>query len=199
MTSLAVCGSASVLVERVAAAVKGGVNMVQLREKDLAGGELLDLARRLKVAIAGKALLFVNDRVDVALACGAEGVQLGEKALPVEAVRRIGGDRLLIGRSVHSLEGALEAAATRADLLTVGTIFETASHPGTPAAGVGLVRSIASKVTLPLIGIGGIEAENAAQVMAAGASGVAVIRAVLGAHDPEAAARRLWEAISRVR
>jgi thiamine-phosphate pyrophosphorylase len=196
VTSLVDCGSTSVLVERVEAAVRSGVNMVQLREKDMAGGDLLDLAQRLKEAIAGHALLFVNERVDVALACGAEGVQLGERALPVGAVRQIAGDRLLIGRSVHGLDGAREAAQAGADVLMVGTIFETASHPGAPAAGVGLIRSIASNVTIPLIGIGGIEAENAAQVMEAGASGVAVIRAVLSAPDPEAAARSLWEAIS---
>lgn len=196
VTDLSVCGDAETLVKRVAAAIRGGVNMVQLREKGLPGGELLKLALRLREVTQDRALLFINERVDVALVCEANGVQLGERALPVMVTKRLAEGRLLIGRSVHSLEGAIEAAEAGADVLTVGTIFATASHPGNEPAGVGLIRQIASQVSLPLIGIGGIKAANAAQVMEAGATGVAVIRAVLAAPDPEEAARALWQAIS---
>jgi len=170
--------------------------MVQLREKEMPGGELLDLALRLKEVTQGRALLFVNERVDVALACGADGVQLGERALPVAAAQRLSGGELLIGRSVHSLERAIEASEAGADILMIGAIFATASHPGTRPAGVGLIQEIASRVNLPLIGIGGIEADNAAQVMEAGATGVAVIRSVLAAPDPEKAARAIRQAIT---
>lgn len=172
--------------------------MVQLREKEMPGGELLEFALRLKEVTQGRALLFVNERVDVALACGADGVQLGERALPVVTAEHLSGGELLIGRSVHNLERA-RAAEAGADMLTVGAIFATASHPGTRPAGVGLIQDIASRVSLPLIGIGGIEAGNAAQVMEAGATGVAVIRSVLAAPDPEKAAHAIWRAISQPR
>ncbi len=170
--------------------------MVQLREKGLPGGELLRLALDLRGTTKRRALLFVNERVDVALACEADGVQLGEEALPVAAARKVAGEKLLIGRSVHSLEGAIEAEREGADLLVVGTIFATASHPGAQPAGVSLLREVASRVTIPLVGIGGIEAGNAAQVMRAGAVGVAVIRSVLAAPEPEEAARTLWQVLS---
>lgn len=199
VTSVSVCGDAETLVSRVAAAVRGGVNMVQLREKEMPGGDLLELALRLKEVTQERALLFVNERVDVALACGADGVQLGERALPVATADRLSGGELLIGRSVHSLERATEAAEAGADMLTVGAIFATASHPGTRPAGVGLIQEIASRVNLPLTGIGGIEADNVVQVMEAGATGVAVIRSVLAAPDPERAAHVIWQAISQPR
>jgi thiamine-phosphate pyrophosphorylase len=199
VTDLAVCGSLDALVRRVEAGVRGGVNMVQLRARELSGGELLELAFLLKKVCGQRALLFVNERVDVALACGADGVQLGEKALPLQAARELAGRRLLIGRSVHSTDSATEAANVGADILTVGTIFATASHPDVRPAGVGLICRIRERVSLPLIGIGGIEVSNAAQVMEAGATGVAVIRSILAAPDPEQAARALWQAINQRR
>jgi thiamine-phosphate pyrophosphorylase len=196
---VSVCGDAETLVSRVAAAVRGGVNMLQLREKEMPGGDLLELALRLKEVTQERALLFVNERVDVALACGADGVHLGERALPVAAAERLSGGELLIGRSVHSLERATEAAEAGADMLMAGTIFVTSSHPGTRPAGVELIQEVASQVSLPLIGIGGIEADNAAQVMEAGATGVAVVRSVLAAPDPEKAAHAIWQTISQPR
>jgi thiamine-phosphate pyrophosphorylase len=173
--------------------------MVQLREKEMSGGDLLELALRLKEVTQDRALLFVNERVDVALASGADGVQLGERALPVAAAKRLSDGNLLIGRSVHSMERAMEAAEAGADMLTVGAIFATTSHPGIPPTGVGLIQEIVSRMNLPLIGIGGIEADNAAQVMEAGATGVAVIRSVLDAPDPEKAAHAIRQAISQPR
>ncbi len=168
--------------------------MVQLREKDLPSGELYSLAMQVKSAIAGRALFFVNDRVDIALACGADGVQLGELALPVEAVRRIGGG-LLIGRSVHSAEGAIQAERAGADLLTVGTIFATPSHPGGRTGGLALVEDVAAAVDTPFLGIGGVDASNSADVVARGAAGVAVISAVGGRGDARGAAVGLLEAM----
>jgi thiamine-phosphate pyrophosphorylase len=183
------------LVKRVAQAVRGGVNLVQLREKDLPGGQLLRLAEDLRNVTSGRALLFINERVDVAIACGADGVQLGEEGLPVEAARlvgdRTGQDGLLIGRSVHSVEGAMDAQGWGADLLVVGTIFPTGSHPGAAPAGPQLIADIVGKVNIPFVGIGGIGPSNAHQVMDAGAAGVAVISAILAAGDPEQAAREL--------
>ena len=178
-------------------AVDGGVNMIQLREKDLPKEELLILARQVREVIQDRALLLVNQKVDVALASGADGVQLGEEAVSVEAARDQVGDRLLVGRSVHSLEDALEAEVQGADLLIVGTVFPTASKPGAAPAGLGLLSRIAGAVTIPYLAIGGVNRSNVAQVMKHGCSGVAVISAILGAADPTRAARDLWEEIQQ--
>ena len=184
------------LVDQIDEAVAGGVDMVQLRDKDLPAGDLLDLAVAIKDAINGRALFLVNERADVALAAGADGVQLGELALPPAAARRIIGSDCLIGRSVHSQDGAAAAQAEGADFLVVGTMFPTASHPGVAAIGPGLVEDISSILgrngrSIPLLGIGGINESNVGAVMRAGATGVAVITSILGASDTVEAAARL--------
>ena len=184
------------LVQRVTEAVAGGVDLVQLREKDLSNDELLELARTPLEAIGGKAKLIVNERADVALAAGAQGVQLGEAGPPVSEARKTLGGDALIGRSVHSLQSAVQAEDDGADFLLVGTMFASRSHPGETPAGPGLMREVSAKSRLPLIGIGGITPENATEVMKAGASGVAVITNILAAQDPKAAAAKLKEAIS---
>ena len=184
------------LVERVTEAVAGGVDLVQLREKDLSNEGLLELAGTLLEAIGGRAKLIVNERADVALAAGAQGVQLGESGPPVSEARKTLGGDALIGRSVHSLRSAAQAEADGADFLVVGTMFASRSHPGETPAGPSLMRGVSAKSRLPLIGIGGITPENAAEVMNAGASGVAVITNILADKDPKAAAAKLKEAIS---
>ncbi|MBI2872448.1 MAG: thiamine phosphate synthase [Chloroflexi bacterium] len=183
------------LEEVVARAVDGGVDLVQLREKDLPGGPLLALAQRLREVTRQRALLFVNERVDVALACGADGVQLGEKALPVAVARQLAGGSLLIGRSVHTVEGAVEAERQRADLVVVGTVFPSRSHPGGPVGGTELVRQVAAAVRAPVLGIGGILLGNAHQVIHAGAGGVAVVSAIMASRDPAQAARGLRQVL----
>ena len=182
------------LDEVVGAAVEGGVNVVQVREKDLPSGELYDLVTRLISVVGSRALTMVNERLDVALAAHADGVQLPADALPTEAARPLTSE-LLLGRSVHDVACGAEAAARGADLLVVGAMFATHSHPGLPPAGPSLVRKIATTTTLPLVGIGGVTAANAAQVIGAGASGVAVISEILGALDPREASARLAAAV----
>ncbi len=184
------------LIERVGEAVAGGVNMVQLREKDLPGRRLLELALNIKREIEGRALLVINERADVAAAAGADGLQLGEQALPVGAARTIVGPRTLIGRSVHSPEGAMEARAEGADYLVVGTIYATGSHSQTLPSGPELLARIARLPEFqsfhpPLLGIGGITAENSGEVIRAGASGIAVITSILASPDPRQEARKL--------
>lgn len=182
---------------RVASAIAGGVDVVQLRDKDLPGGALLELASALRSVCAGRACLLVNERVDVAVAAGADGVQLGEAGLPTPPARLVmgnaaGGNAGIIGRSVHSVDGARTAADGGADFLLVGTMFATGSHPGEEPSGPGLLRRIgAAGVGLPLLGIGGVTADNVGAVLDAGAYGAAVISSVLGSADPESAARRL--------
>ena len=192
-------GDESTLVERVAQAVAGGVDLVQLREKDLHGAQLLDLAQRLRQAIGDRALLVINERVDVAAALPADGAQLGEDAVPVPVARRILGPDLLIGRSVHSVAGAKQAVPEGANFLVVGTMFPSRSHPGEEPAGPKLVAQVVRSCSLPAIGIGGITSENCSQVMEAGAMGVAVITGILAAPDPGEAACRLKETMVAAR
>ena len=179
------------LERKVDLALKGGVDVVQLREKGLAGGPLLEIARGLRRVTEGRALLFINERVDVAMACDADGVQLGEDGIPVEVARRVAGPGLLLGRSVHTVTGAVTAEEEGADFLLVGTVFPTRSHGGGESAGTELLAAVAGHVTIPFAGIGGITASNVDQVMQADASGAAVISAILGADDPCEAARGL--------
>jgi thiamine-phosphate pyrophosphorylase len=182
------------LEEAVVRAVGGGVNVVQLREKDLAAAQLVPLADRLRAITQDKALLIVNSRLDVALLCAADGVHLPERGPSVAATRRLAGDGFIIGRSVHSAEEAAKAQEEGADYVQVGAIFPTRSHPG-PAAGLGLLESVAARVTTPIVAVGGISAENVGEVMQAGARGAAVISAILDSPSPGGAARRLAEAM----
>ena len=179
------------------AAVDGGVNMVQLRERDLPGGHLLNWAFRLRQITKGRALLIVNDRVDIALLSGADGVQLGEEGMKMADVRRIAGHSLLLGRSVHSVDGAKIAAWDGADFLIVGTIFPTGSHPGGVTAGPELISEIRGVTDVPILAIGGIDDTNVQQVMSAGANGAAVITAISRRPDPQSAARNLMSNMSK--
>lgn len=177
-------------------AVRAGVGMVQLREKNLPAMELLDLGKRLLGPVrAAGALLVVNDRIDVALALGADGVQLGRGSLPVREARRLLGDSALVGVSAHSLEEVVDAEAAGADYAVLGTIFETRSHPGSAGAGPVLVAEVTFSARIPIIAIGGITPANAGSVMSAGAAGVAVITAIQSASDVEAATRSLLQAM----
>ena len=183
------------MVRRVAEAVAGGVDLVQVREKDLPGGRLVELTETLREAIDGDVLLIVNERADVAAASAADGVQLGEDAISVAAARSILGAGFLVGWSVHSVEGGLKAASEGADFLVVGTMFASRSHPGEAPAGPGLVAMLARDCPLPLVGIGDINEDNVDQVLNAGALGVAVISSLLAADDPGLAARNLKRAM----
>lgn len=176
-------------------AVEGGANAVQLREKDLNARHLFSAAKTLQLALRGRAQLWINDRVDIALACAADAVVLGETSLSPEVARQVCGARLEIGRSVHSVEGAREAVAQGADFLIVGTIFLSESHPEGAPAGLSLVREIAAETSRPIIGIGGITLDTAVSVYRAGASGVAVIRSILRAADPQQAAASMVAAL----
>jgi thiamine-phosphate pyrophosphorylase len=191
------------LEEAVAQAIEGGANGVQLREKDpdgrsLPAAELLALADKLCAVTRGRALFLVNDRLDVALASGADGVHLPEQGLTVAAARRLAGETFVIGRSVHSVAEAVRAQEEGADYVQVGTIFASRSHPGQPVAGLGLLEAVAKAVSIPILAVGGITAANVGEVMAAGASGAAVISAILGATSPREAARALAQGMAAV-
>lgn len=176
-------------------AVDGGVDAVHLREKDLAGGTLVEAARELRRALAGRALVIVNERVDVALVSGADGVQLPEAGMRPRDARAVAGRRLLIGRSVHDAAGAERAADAGADYVLAGHVYQTRSKPGQAPRGPAFVREIARACPLPVIAVGGITPDRVAEVLDAGAYGVAITSGILAADDPEAAARDYREAL----
>jgi thiamine-phosphate pyrophosphorylase len=183
------------LVRRAIGGLPRGSVAVQLREKDQGGRDLLALARALE-AICGPAdqPLVVNDRLDVAVAAGAAGAHLPSAGVPPADARRFLGPRALVGVSCHSPEEVARAKAGGADFATFGPVFETPSKRdyGPP---VGLARlAEAARLGLPLYGLGGVDAANAGQVVAAGAHGVAAIRAWAAAPDPAAAVRALLAA-----
>ncbi len=183
------------LVEVASLAVEGGVNVVQLREKVLSVAELYELASPLHVALRGRALLLVNGPIDVALAIGADGIHFPERGFPAKKARDMARDICIIGRAVHSVEAALTAEADGADYVQVGTTYETGSKPGVKPAGLNLVTAVRDAVGIPVVAVGGIDATNAADVIAAGADGVAVIGAIMDVDDPAGAARELRAAI----
>ncbi len=192
------CAGVDGLVAAVEAAVTGGVDAIQLREKDMPSEELLPLARRLRQATEGRAvptgrqaLLLVNGPLAVALAAEADGVHLPEDASPVERPRR----SFLIGRSVHSLAAARRAEAEGVDYLIAGPVYETRSHPGREPASLALIEEIARSVRTPTVAIGGVTAERVEEVVRAGAAGVVIISAILAQRDRQAAARGLRRAL----
>ena len=192
VTDRALCGGAEGLAVAVEAAVSGGADAVQLREKGLPPAELLSLARRLRAATRGQALLLVNGPLEVAVAVEADGVHLPEGE-PMSPRPRRG---FLVGRSVHSAEAARRAEAEGADYIVAGPVYETRSHPGAQPAGLALIEEIARAVDVPVLAIGGIATERVEEVVRAGASGVAVISAVLAQREPRAAAESLRRALN---
>jgi thiamine-phosphate pyrophosphorylase len=173
-----------------------GVDIVQLREKEMEAGPLVKFAEvtRRRTSEFG-ALFIINDRVDVALAAGADGVHLGQDDLPDEEARRQIGSAALIGLSTHSEEQVLQAAASEADYIAVGPVHETPTKPGRPVVGYELVRFAAEKSPRPFFAIGGIDLSNLQEVIEAGARRVAVLRALTEAEDPEAVARQIKSAL----
>lgn len=185
--------------EVVDAAIDGGVDIVQVREKHLSAADQLAVARELRepTADAGVALV-VNDRVDVAVAADADGVHLGDEDLPVAAAREQLGEDAIIGRSVSTVDAALAAEEAGADYLGVGAVYTTSSKDvdeAEQAIGLDTLTEIADAVEIPIVGIGGVTPDRAADVVEAGADGVAVISAITAADDPAGATRALAEAV----
>ncbi len=180
------------LAARVEAAVRGGVDAVQLREKR-ATEQLLSLAEELRgICYRRGALFTVNDDVGLARLSGADGVHLGQEDEPVARAREVLGPDAVVGRSASTVGEAREAVREGADYLGVGTVFATPTKPDAQAAGLTLVEEVAwERLSLPWFAIGGITQETAPEVAAAGAPGFAVVRAILDAEDPESAAREL--------
>ncbi len=182
------------------AVAAGGGRMVQLREKTWPSGPLLTLAVELRARARRAGVTFiVNDRVDVALACDADGVHLGQDDLPPSAARPLLRPGMILGLSTHSVAQARAAQAAGADYVAVGAMFPTATKPDFELVGPALVRAVRPEIRVPLVGIGGITPANAAEVIAAGADGVAVISAVCAADDPTAACQAFLKTIDGAR
>ena len=182
------------LIDQARAALAGGAGTVQLRHKTAPGRELCRLGEIL-AALCGEAgaLFFVNDRLDVALACGASGVHLGQEDLPVAVARRLAPPGFLVGATARTPEQAIRAWRDGADYLGVGAVFPTPTKEDTRVIGPEGFASVAASVPLPCVAVGGITGAAVGDLRRRGAAGVVVVREVVGAPDPTEACRRLRE------
>jgi thiamine-phosphate pyrophosphorylase len=188
------------LWDGVEEAIRGGATLVQLREKKISSKEYLELAQRVKeVTDRHDIPLIINDRIDIALAIDADGVHLGPEDLPVPIARKLLGDGKIIGSSAASVAEALLLQAQGADYLGVGAVFPTATKRGTEKVGLEDLRGIKSAVHIPVVAIGGINAENAKPVMETGVDGVAVVSAIMDQTDIREAARQLLSLLKRAK
>jgi thiamine-phosphate pyrophosphorylase len=189
----------SEFLHRVRAALDGGVDVLQLRCKELEALPYMRLAERVHALARQAGVPFiVNDRPDVALAVGADGVHLGQADLPVEWARRILPSDAIVGRSSHAAAHAERAVAEHATYFAVGPVWATPTKPGRAPAGLQYVRAVAERgIDLPWFAIGGVTLDTVDQVISAGASRIALVRAVLDAADPAEAARGFVDALHR--
>lgn len=177
-------------------ALRGGVDLVQVREKTAPARELYEMACRIvpHARRAGAGVL-LNDRIDVALATGADGVHLAAGSLAPGVARELVGERKLVGVSVHGLDEALRAVEEGADYVTFGHVYPTASKPGLPPRGVRELAEVVESVEAPVLAVGGIDRSNVVEVLRTGASGISVVSAILATPDPEKVVRELREEI----
>ena len=185
------------LVPLIEAAVRGGVTVVQLRAKGFPFHDFLELARRTAASLDKRHIpLIINDQVDVALACGAAGVHLGQDDMPPAIVRKVLSKGTVIGVSVNTPAEAIEAERQGADYVGAGPVFRTATKAtDLTVLGPEGIRRIKAGLHIPVVAVGGITVENARAVREAGADGIAVVSAILGGPDPQKAARELKRAI----
>ena len=183
------------LLQRV---LKAGVSAVQLRERDLSAKELVKLAREVQAVMASRrSQLFINDRIDVALALEGVGVHLRSNSLPVSVARQLLGAQRLLGISVHAVEEAVQVESQGVDYIVLGPIYETPTKQMFgPPLGIQTLEKACRLVRIPIIGIGGVTAARVREMRCAGAFGVAVITAVLGAVNVESASRELLDAVT---
>lgn len=186
------------ILAKVDQALRGGADIIQLRSKSLSDQALLRLASKmLPLVHKYRKLFFLNDRVDLVLASGADGVHLGQDDLGYTAARRILGPLRLIGRSTHSLAQAVKAASEGHDYIGVGPVFRTPTKPDYQPVGLKLIRQVSGQIRIPFVAIGGIDETNVDQVIRSGAKSVAVVRAVFAARDVLSSTRKLVKAVTK--
>lgn len=180
------------LYEQVEAALKGGVTCVQLREKELSEEDFLAEAKEIKELCSRYHVpFFINDNVDVAIKCQADGVHVGQEDMKASDVRSKVGDQMIIGVSAHSVEEAVEAVENGADCLGVGAMFTTSTKADASVLPKETLRAICEAVDVPVVAIGGIGESNILELAGTGADGVALVSAIFGAADIEAQCRKL--------
>ena len=182
-------------IESVREALEGGATSIQLRIKNASTREMIKIGKRIReLTKEYDALYFVDDRLDVALATNADGVQLGSEDMPISLAREIA-PNLIIGASVYSLEEALQAEKERADYLGAGSVFPTPTKAGVRVIGVEGLRKIVKSVKIPVVAIGGINHKNARDVLKTGVDGIAIISAIMGAEDVKKATEEMKKII----
>ena len=180
------------LYQQVEAALRGGATCIQLREKELDEEAFLSEAMEISALCRRYGVpFFVNDNVEIAVACGADGVHVGQEDMAASNVRRRVGGRMMIGVSVHSVEEALEAVRHGADCLGVGAAFSTHTKADVDVLPEGMMKAICDAVDIPVVAIGGIHKENLLRLKGTGVNGVALVSAIFGAEDIEAECREL--------
>ncbi len=187
------------LEEQVEEAIQGGVTFLQLREKDLPCGEFVKLAGEIK-KIAGRAGIpfVINDALEVALACDADGVHVGQGDMPASEVRRRMGEDKILGVSVQTVEQAVLAEREGADYLGVGAVFTTSTKLDADAVSFESLKAICEAVSIPVVAIGGISRENVLELSGSGISGIAVVSAIFAQKDIKAAAEELADLAGRM-
>jgi thiamine-phosphate diphosphorylase len=183
-------------VDVIVAAIEGGVNIVQLRERSMPRDELIGVTRRVVEVTRGRAHVLVNSDVDAAVSAGADGVHLPEAFAwsPVGLRKQLGED-MIVSVAAHGVDAALQADARGADLVVLGGVFASNTHPAGTPLGLDGLHGVSERLRIPVVGIGGITSANAGYVILAGAAGVAVIGAILDADDPRRAAEELRVAV----
>ncbi len=185
-------------LDKIASALEGGVNIVQLREKTAQANEILELAKKVKELCAlYDAIFIINDRVDIARIVKADGVHLGQSDIDIHSARKILGNEIIIGISTHCPEHAKTAEETGADYIGVGPVFETPTKPGRKSVGLEYVEWTSKNVSIPWFAIGGINLDNIKEVINAGAKRIAVVRAIINADSPASIAVEMKNTLSK--
>ena len=189
------------ILRQIDQAYSGGADIIQMRSKTLSDKEFYHLGLKIReIANKHKKLLFVNDRLDLALALEADGLHIGQDDLPVKKVRQMAnrsGHPLLIGKSTHSLLQALQTSQEDIDYIGVGPIFATPTKPAYPAIGYDIIHEIKKNIRVPFVTIGGIDTSNLEEVLKAGASRIAIVRAIFDTGDVYESTKRIKETIER--
>ncbi len=186
------CENAATFCSTIESAVQSGATMVQLREKTAGSRDFYELALQvMQITQRYKLPLIINDRLDIALAVGADGVHVGQEDLPVAVVRRLLGPDKIVGATAATVADALRAEAEGADYIGSGAVFPTATKPGKPVLPLTVLTQIKQAVKLPVVAIGGITANNLVELKSTGVDGIAVVSAIMNSDDPAAATKEI--------
>ena len=187
------------IVDCVIKGINGGVNMIQMREKHLDFKEQLNLAQKLRAITLNKALLIINNNIDIAMSVKADGIQTGKNGGKIKYIRSQIDSQMLIGYSSHSLDESIQATKEGANYLIAGPVFKTASHPELRGKNTQFLCKIKNEINIPLLAIGGINLTNTKLLQKTKINGIAVMRSILERKNPELAARRLWTIVKKFR